>query len=303
MFHGSKFRLDDFVGEKHQLSGSNIFDRIGYGFEDNKLLQRVLAALNRLPLPFHLMPVKVGDHILYAHRFDRYLALLRQRTVLGSVEVQLLEELCFSGMTVIDVGANIGLYTVELAKLVGATGRVIAYEPDCSNFDTLCKNITANHYLFVTPINAAVGNQSGTVGLYKSESNSGGHRIISASTVWDRQQVPMVSLDESLSEETAVHLIKIDVQGAEGLVLQGMRRILTTNPGLCVIFEFWPFGLNQFGFKPDEVLADLMVLGYKIVEINQRPNIESQINDPKLLLNTLGPGQYINLLARASTPR
>ena len=285
---------------RYYLRGKAILDRIRNGFDGNWALQRVLGAINYLPIPFHLMPLHIGGHILYANRLDRFLALLLYKASLfESDEFQLLRKLCCSGMTVIDIGANIGIHTVELANLVGPTGRVISYEPEMSNFETLCRNIAANNYFFVTPVRSAVGNRVGSASLYISRSHSGDHRVTSTSVVRERKQVPMVSLDSSLPVDTAVHLVKIDVQGAEGLVLQGMRRILTTNPGLCVIFEFWPIGLIQFGFKPDEVLADLLALGYRIYQIDKRFNFEVRISTPLEFLNTLKPGQYINLLARA----
>lgn len=104
------------------------------------MLQSALSALKYLPSPYQLSPVTVGDHILYVQRFDRFLALLlRKAALLSSLEVYFLQRLCSTGMTFIEIGANIGFRTVELAKLVGSKGRLIVYEPDRSNFETLRK--------------------------------------------------------------------------------------------------------------------------------------------------------------------
>jgi len=90
----------------------------------------------------------------------------------------------------------------------------------------------------------------------------------------------MVSQDSSLPVDTAVHLVTIEVKGAEALVLQGMCGAMATDLDLCIVFEFWPFGLIQFGFKPDEVLADLLTIGYRIYQIDKPFNIEVRISTP-----------------------
>ena len=151
----------------------------------------------------------------------------------------------------------------------------------------------------MTPVRSAIGNRVGYASLYISRSNSGDHSATSASVVRERKQVPMVSLDSSLPVDTALHLVTIDVQGAEALILQGMCGAMAADLGLCVVFEFWPFGLIQFGFKPDEVLADLLAIGYRIYQIDKPFNFEVRISTTVELLNTLKSGQYINLLARA----
>lgn len=126
--------------DKHHIVTSSALYRIGYRFEGNKVLQSALSTLKYLPFPYQLSPVTVGDHILYVQRFDRFLALLlRKAALLSSLEVYFLQRLCSTGMTFIEIGANIGFHTVELAKLVGSKGRLIVYEPDRSNFETLRK--------------------------------------------------------------------------------------------------------------------------------------------------------------------
>ena len=69
-------------------------------------------------------------------------------------------------MTVVDIGANYGSYTLIASKLVGNDGRVYAFEPEPGNYDILVKNIEMNGYTNVTPIRKAVSNKQGKVRLY-----------------------------------------------------------------------------------------------------------------------------------------
>ena len=86
------------------------------------------------------------------------------------------------GDTFIDVGANFGYYTVLASKLVGPTGRVIAFEPDPRSFQLLERNVARNGCTNVVLEQKALADKPGTLTLHVSDSNRGAHSVIAAGT-------------------------------------------------------------------------------------------------------------------------
>lgn len=128
---------------------------------------------------------------------------------------------------IIDLGANVGLYTIYAAKRT--RGKVIAVEPEPINFELLRKNVELNKLNNVILINQAVGDYNGTVKLYLA-SHAGGHSIF-RSWVPEKNsiEVKMTTLDSLLERlnVSSVDMIKIDVENAEYLVLRGSQKSLS----------------------------------------------------------------------------
>ncbi len=119
-----------------------------------------------------------GKHKFFYLENDRYIG---QRVALGKYEpyeTQLILRQTKIGDTVVDVGANIGYYTLLLANKVGKTGKVYAFEPDKINFEILAKNVKENNLENVVMINAAVGKKEGKLKLHRSEENFGDHKLL-----------------------------------------------------------------------------------------------------------------------------
>ena len=125
-----------------------------------------------------LKKVKIfGKYIFYYLPNDKYIG---QRIALEKYEpyeTKLILKQTKKGDVVVDVGANIGYYTILLADKVGKNGKVYAFEPDKLNFEILVKNIKANNLKNVIAVNAAVGRKNETKVLYKSEENLGDHKL------------------------------------------------------------------------------------------------------------------------------
>jgi FkbM family methyltransferase len=133
-------------------------------------------------------------------------------------EIILFGRLLHAGDVVIDVGANIGTHTLPLARLVGASGAVYAYEPQRMIYEILRKNVEVNDLPNVQLNWAAVGATDGVCHIpeiYYSAHNNFGE----VSTGHGELEVPMVALDSL--KLSRVNLIKIDVEGAEAEVLRG----------------------------------------------------------------------------------
>ncbi len=183
--------------------------------------------------------------------------------------VRLFERLIRKGMIVFDVGAHVGYYTLRAAKLVGPEGRVYAFEPEPENYAILQKNIALNGYRNATLVQKAVTDRSGKVMLFLSGQGNDRHSIhANPRRLWREPstEVATISLDDFMVAEgwPRVDLIKIDIEGAEPLAIQGMCQLLSRSDDLKLIVEFSPESLQAGGFAPSEFLERLAALGFKL---------------------------------------
>lgn len=162
---------------------------------------------------------------LYEHCYTAYYPLYAVwKAFSDRRERALLRRLIRPGMTVVDIGANIGIYTRFFSELAAASGRVHAFEPAPSNYKRLQEN--TEHFANVSLKQAAVGDRSGTIRLFVSDELNVDHRTFDSGDGRKEIDVPVVSLDEYFTAGHRVDLIKIDVQGYELSVLQGAKRVL-----------------------------------------------------------------------------
>jgi len=187
-------------------------------------------------------------------------------------EATLLERAAGPGATVVDIGANVGFYTVLLASRVGPGGRVIAIEPDPTNASLLRRSAAANDLGNVTLLEAAVLDRAGTIDLYRSRTNFGDHRVFDGAedgTAREKVTVPAVVLDEYLERERVrPTLVKMDIQGAEVTAFPGMARTLS-DPRVVLFCEFWPYGLRLAGSTAGAFLDSLHRAGLTLFEIRE----------------------------------
>ena len=131
------------------------------------------------------------------------------------------------GMVAIDVGANIGCFTVPMAKQVGPKGSIVAIEPQRTIFQTLCANVALNALATVHTIHAAAGAEEGSIIVpqinYSDGGNFGGVEL-GEYDKGEGEPVPVTVLDAPPLE--ACHLIKIDVEGMEGEVIEGAKETI-----------------------------------------------------------------------------
>lgn len=170
------------------------------------------------------------------------------------------------GDFVVDVGANIGWYTVVMGKLVGENGRVFAFEPESRSYDLLCRNVHENRLVDRCRLfNAALLERAGVFELEQAEDNFGDSRIRFSSAQECGQNmygeesrrrvaVEALTLDEAMqvagAEHSRIKLIKVDAQGSEVAIFAGAQKTLAqTN---VLITEYWPYGLQRAGKKADD---------------------------------------------------
>jgi FkbM family methyltransferase len=184
------------------------------------------------------------------------------------------------GMTVVDVGANIGYMTLVAAQAVRPGGRVIAIEPHPDNVALLRHNAEANAAGTVEVVAAAAWRESGTVRLAVSEVNAGDHRTEALTSERATVEVPAVRLDDVLGD-AAVDLIKLDCQGCEHVVLSGAAALIARSRPL-IFAEFWPMGIRQLGDDPAAVLRGYRRMGYAI-SVLEEPGLGETPSDAAII--------------------
>ena len=188
------------------------------------------------------------------------------------LEAKIMEEKIEIGNIVVDVGANIGLHTLNMARIVGNAGQVFAFEPDPSNFEILKKNAKINNYKNIILEQKAVGDKHGRTTLYQSD-NPINHRIFPQTERANNQvQVELTNLDNYFDSDMIdkINFIKIDVEGMEFGVLKGMKNILKNNKKIKTLFEFVPKDTIEAGFIPIELLDYLTSNGFKLYCMDEK---------------------------------
>ena len=208
--------------------------------------------------------------------------LLISRGVYEPFETDIVKKEVKKGDIVLDLGANVGYYTLLFAKLVGKNGKVFAFEPDPTNFSTLKKNVEINGYKNVVLVQKAVSNKTGDIHLYLSSSVS--------NTIYNRHdgsksiEIESVRLDDYFKNvDFKIDFIKMDIEGAEGGAVQGMMNLLKRNKNIKLVTEFLPMRLQDFGVGPKQYLDLLMGAGFKLYEINERERKIELVHIPGLL--------------------
>jgi len=165
------------------------------------------------------------------------------------------------GMTVVDVGANHGWFSLLAASEMGDRGRVIAIEPCPENCYWLKRSIEANGFRSIELRQHAISSHNGTA-ILRLATTSGGHSL--RPTTWQRSggeiRVVTSTLDDLLQELCVSHvdILKIDVEGAELLVLEGARRFLSDVRRTLLLMDVHP----QYGIDPFQVAAILEKAGW-----------------------------------------
>ncbi|NEJ22537.1 FkbM family methyltransferase [Rhizobium leguminosarum] len=205
-------------------------------------------------------------------------------------ERRLMRDMISPAMIVVDVGANIGIYTRMFSSLTGTAGHVHAFEPAPANFEKL--ETTVNGLSNVSLRHAAVGAGSGTIKLYVSNELNVDHRTFDSGDGRASIDVPLVKLDDYFSPGQRVDFIKIDVQGYELSVLQGAERVLRENHDIRIFMEFWPYGLSKAFVDPSELTQFLEMLNFEFHNIADPPGavFDYRRLDPN------NAGQYCNLI-------
>jgi len=264
------------------------------------ILNAVIRFFLRILKPRKDVLMNLHGFKVYANTIDRIVAIIFWKfSNSEEPEHNLIKDHVREGMCVVDIGANIGYHTLQLAQCVGEKGKVYAFEPDPDNYRLLVKNIEANQCQNVVAVQKAISDRSGLVSLYVSEENKGDHRIFNSQDNRKSIEVETVVLDQYLKDiQEKVDLIKIDTQGAECLVLSGIKDLVEKNEQMLIICEFVPSYLIKCGFSPEELLSQIRDLGFNIYTIDKTDCRLIPANDERLLRQYRGEGRYTNLVLK-----
>jgi FkbM family methyltransferase len=187
--------------------------------------------------------------------------------VFGVYEIsgtRFLQAVLDSGMSVIDVGANSGYYSLIAARLVGSRGCVHAFEPAAGPFERLRRNLALNGFRNVTISRAAVSSGPGRAVVYPSavKNNDGlGSLLPGSDRSVQGEEVPVITLDHVVEQFPGrrVDLIKVDVEGSEGEVFDGGRALLDSSGAPALLFE---------SFDVHPIIKSLEMFGYEVRHVH-----------------------------------
>lgn len=166
----------------------------------------------------------------------------------------------------LDVGANIGYYSILASKIVGRNGRVYSFEPSLREFFRLIKNIDLNKCTNIIPLNIALSDSNNELSFSIAE----GHTGLNSMKIYDNSVRKRIQLTRTIrldnlfcSENIKFHIVKIDVEGAELLVLKGMEDLLKSKNIDKIIIEITPRFFNLFNYSKKDIYEYLEQFGYQ----------------------------------------
>ncbi len=207
------------------------------------------------------------------------------------------------GMTVLDLGANIGSHTLHLARLVGSAGRVHAFEPTAFAYAKLLRNLS---------LNPELASRVATYQCFLTREGANGvpENVYSSWPLVARPDVhPKLlaqpkstsgaqakTLDQIMIEngDPAIHVIKIDVDGFECDVLSGADAILSRHKPILVM-ELSPYILAERGRSAEELISFLLARGYRFFDLKSEKELRT---DHAAVSRMVHDGESINVIAR-----
>lgn len=198
----------------------------------------------------------------------------------GHYEVEKAETLFWKSLIkdndiILDIGANIGYYSLMASKRI-KSGKIYAFEPVKQTYAKLIKNIELNNFQNIVPVNKAVSNKEDIIEIYVADNKNTGTSSITnhAHFSGEKQPVVAIPIDSFVRENKIpkVDIIKIDVEGAESLVIEGMQetlikfnpyilielideRLKAAGSSLILIYDF----LEKLGYSPFQTNAELIL--------------------------------------------
>ncbi len=227
--------------------------------------------------------IALGGPLLHDGRYEDHLS-------------RFLEDQIRPGMTVVDIGANIGYHTLLAAGRVGPTGRVLAFEPNSENCRLLLLSLRRSGLAHVTLFPVGLSDRAGAAYFSPHLGSNGGLLSPAEATLLNPNCVviPTLRLDD-LTADTRVDLIKLDTEGAEGLIVAGARRLLERDRPV-VTSEFSTEMLGRVsGVTGREFLDGFRALGYRAHLIERGTGDLCPIDDPGAFLDGFALGRIEDL--------
>jgi len=214
--------------------------------------------------------ISLAPHIL----LDGYWEMWITRIIMNTIK---------EGMNVIEIGANIGYYSLLIASKIGDKGKLFIFEPNPNSFEILFSNIEINGFLDrVELINKAVMDKPGRISFNKLKRHHGSSSIISFTDdhlrYWKEEaetiMVEAISLDEYFRDrDNRIDMIKIDTEGSEPYIFDGMKKLIKNNPNIIIICEFIPHLISGAQRDPKGFLEEIQQCGFSLRFIDTNSNL------------------------------
>lgn len=228
----------------------------------------------------------IGARIFVKRSYEKHVAdVVRQSLKAGDV--------------MLDLGANIGYFTLLGASRVGAHGKVIAFEPDAGNRALIQKSLEQNSFSGVVICPYAVADRAGWAGFQREDSNG---QLVPDGSSAGMYQVQTVALDDFLADEPRIDAVKMDIEGSEMLAWRGMRGLLNRHRPL-LFTELHPAALRQVsGVEPEVFLEELRSAGYDLYVLDRAHGRHPRPQTNEEILSNLRESLYdhIELLGIAA---
>lgn len=183
--------------------------------------------------------------------------------------LRIVEKYLKAGGTFVDVGANVGLFSLLAARIVGPTGKVIAIEPAPLAANALRATVNANGLANVVRIEEIAAGAERGLGTLAVEPNCGRSTLLASETSTGTVVVSIAPLDEILAG-TIPDIVKIDVEGWEPKVIAGMEATLRANPNIILIMDLEPARIRSTGLSASAWVDWVIGAGLQMFEIDER---------------------------------
>jgi len=265
-------------------------------FEDRINIQRDFLRTKGIIFEGDDALIIIDEHKIYFPANDFLLPeLFTQVNLYEGSTVNLLKKLLQNGMNVINIGANVGYFTLLAARQVGSSGKVIAFEPKEENVSFLRKNVEENKYTNVNVIHKAVTNKNEEAKLLVGPSSAWNFITQHDMKGFPQESVTTTTIDEFLQDHPLkIDFIIMDAEGSEPYILEGMKEMINQNPNVQIITEYNLHTLKELGKSGEYFLQQIEKLGFSIFLIEESSGklISRNIDE---ILNKFPIGTFTNL--------
>ena len=253
--------------------------------------------------------IQVGPATLHLDLSDPVVSGALTLRVFEPSELAFFQKYCRGDMTLVDIRANVGLYSALAMHQLDANGRIVAFEPHPQTFAFLQKNIAANQTAPTTcprvdAMNMAAAPESGPQELRLNPENRGDNRLYQGTyqgklEEWETLPIEGRPVDDVLAELgiSEVNFVKIDIQGYEQKAISGFQKTLSCSQKVILMSEFWPKGLAEAGGSATEYLQMLKDVGFTLYELREKPRgAFVPLEDWDQLIARLPERKYTNII-------
>lgn len=236
---------------------------------------------------------------LLMHAADEVMTpAIRDTGVWEQEEAAWLRDVVRPGAAVLDVGANVGYFTLLVAQLVGPDGAVVAVEPEPGNLGLLRANLWRHGLDDVTVVPIAGWSTRALLPLVFSATNRGDHQVRPDRAEAAAQLVPAGPLDELLGEDATLDVVKVDTQGVDHEVIAGLQQTLARSPDPQVLVEYWLEGMEDRAIDGRGVLSGYRDLGFELSLLGDGGTARAASDDDVIAACEAWEGRYVNLVLR-----